>query len=126
MNEQLQQKLVSSLDKVGAYLEQGSDIIVEQCPLVVEEIIRYGLVCNIMWAAVFFMLSVIFAYFGRTIYNAFQDTDYPDKGLLMVATTLPSVALACFTLNFLSTVLYISLAPRLYVFSQIQEFIKGF
>ena len=60
MDKQLVDKLTESMDMVNNWIEAGADFTAEQAPLVIQEIVTWGIVNGLVWAGgfAFFMLLI--------------------------------------------------------------------
>jgi hypothetical protein len=117
MNEELQKKLAGSLDKVIGAVEAGLDLAGKEAPLVVSEILNYGLMLNSVLIGVGCFILIIGLFLVRL--------EFSPKNK---CTGLPGMfAIVCFVFSTVSIVTHflhlmkIWLAPRLYVLDQLRN-----
>lgn len=75
MNEELEQRIVDSLDKVAQYVEATETFAAEQAPLVVEEIIRWGWIKELPEVVVLFCLGIALAVASFIVYSKYKKKD---------------------------------------------------
>jgi len=119
------QEMVPVLDKwlqeLLDWTRAGADFASEQLPLLVEEIIQWGMVSHFVWAAVFFIPVICMFRVIRCAWKfAHKDNDYND-GPPAVAFSVIGFVLAGIPLMYnLLAGLKALIAPRLYLI----EFLK--
>ena len=127
MNKVLEEKLVSSLDEVQGWVNVTKGFVLEQAPLVVQEVIRWGLYQHIFWASLSFLLliiSLIVAYLSLKIIFNIEDYAPPTPRnviavLFSIGSPISSMVWFCNMSYSLYMVTFISVAPRLYVLDQL-------
>jgi uncharacterized membrane protein YoaK (UPF0700 family) len=125
MNEQLTQLATQGFDKAMTYLQATEDFVVEQAPLLVQEILHYGLAHN----SVLMVLCFIFlAVAGYLCYKCFKRAAecsevYEAEAPAMIGSVIAIIGLgatAGFIVN-LMCVLKIVFAPRLYLIEELRR-----
>lgn len=127
MNKTLETKLVESFTEIQSWVNTTKDFVAEQAPLVVQEVIRWGLYQHIFWASLSCFLLIVGLY---TCYRAFKysitfnweqagDVAQVSSIILSVSSPVWSVIWFCNMTYSLYQVTYISVAPRLYVLEQL-------
>ena len=115
MKEELTERLVSSLDKVMAYVERGVGFAEEQAPLVVDEIILYGRVMETSYILIELLILAGGLWgVGKLLKLALESDD--ENYILCLIPLVPILLFVAviFTLS-LSKFYMAWFAPRLYV-----------
>ena len=134
MNEELKTRLVESMDKVQEYVEATGDFILEQAPLVAQEIVQLGRVST-TFQAVCFAAGALFSYLiYRKLwkkYEASQVSEPVDGAVAVcheyavagVGFWIGSMTLTVFALINTKEALLPWLAPRLYLLQELAKLI---
>ena len=125
MNEELTGKIGEHLDEIMSWVEQGKEFVSEQAPLVVDEIIRWGVVKNVGLSVVFLVMVLCATLYLREAHRLFKKDDEDEftvcgaifSVVLVVVGVIGSIA-AIEKLAFVLT------APRLYVLEQLGDLIS--
>lgn len=130
MNEQLQQKLVESIDSVQEWIDKGAEFATDQAPLVIAEIIAWGKLSAILDIATGLSLIIIIAAAfatGRGLVRIWGADDF-DLGLYTAAGGLVSVLFVGVNVIVVAIaiqqLIFVAAAPRLYVLSELSELIN--
>lgn len=133
MNEELQKRLVESWDKIIQYLEHTENFVAEQAPLVVQEIINWGIWSNIVLLLIWFIISIILLkignyLFGKGKYCLENNISYIGRddqfGLYLLGTVVYCGSMVSFFAGCGTSIynlFYVLCAPRLYVLDQISN-----
>lgn len=125
MQDELQKRLISSLDKVQEYIEATEGFVVEQAPLVAQEIIAYGKVCSV-WAMLCLILVALIFCIASIIYRKayLKEDGRGEKDAYLMCTVVCSVG-CCFisVLTFCLVPLAMKpwIMPRLYLIQEISK-----
>lgn len=133
MSEQLQHNLLESIGVVRTWIETTGDFVVEQAPIVVAEVIAWGLYSAVFWAIVCFAFALVagitmlpFTKVMRGIHKIANDKAPIEflwflGNLALVGTSVSCVirGLVC-----VHECIFISVAPRLYVLSELSDLIN--
>lgn len=113
MNEQLQQLLTDNFDAAMKYVQATGNFIAEQAPLLVQEILRYGLCEAIIGTSITVSLTVV------CVWAAFKAVKAGFEEILVVPSigAIVSGVSAVFWILDLCKVLF---APRLYLLEQLR------
>ena len=135
MNEDLKARLIESMDKVQEYVEATGDFVVEQAPLVAQEIVQLGRVAT-TFQALCFAAGALFCYLiYRKLWRAFVDSEpseeesekngklspcyeYAVAGVIFWGV---SMGLTVFSLINIKSALLPWLAPRLYLLQELKK-----
>lgn len=126
MNPDIVEKLNESAEKLLDYVEQTGDFVVEQAPLVVQEMITWGITHCVFWiiivSIVLLPIIAICGYFFRIGVKDDWDFDY-----CIPSGMVGGVSLIFWFLVIASNIydlLYIYFAPRLFILDQLKGLIK--
>lgn len=126
MNPDIVEKLNESAEKLLDYVEQTGDFVVEQAPLVVQEMITWGITHCVFWiiivSIVLLPIIAICGYFFRIGVKDDWDVDY-----CIPSGMVGGVSLIFWFLVIASNIydlLYIYFAPRLFILDQLKGLIK--
>ena len=125
MNEELTGKIGEHLDEIMSWVEQGKEFVSEQAPLVVDEIIRWGVAKSVGLSVVFLLMILCATLYLRKAHRLFKKDDEDEftvcgailSVVLVVVGVIGSIA-AIEKLAFVLT------APRLYVLEQLGDLIS--
>ena len=127
MDEKTSEQLASFLKLVNESLQSGKDFVLEQAPLVVQEMVAFGRVwhgiCALFGAVLvccgLFVAKKVYSYFKR------EGTDAEPAVMLtlfpIIGTLLPGAIICGHQLN---QFVLATFAPRLYVLEQIGNLLK--
>lgn len=124
-DEKVKEELLKSANEVVQFvqagLQQGADFASEQAPLVVQEILRYGLVTN--WLYLLFWVSVIVCTLRnvktwiRHVENSCDfELEYVYISAGIVLSLIGAISITCL----LPQALLVTFAPRLYLLEYIK------
>lgn len=138
MNEELQARLLESLDSVTAWAQSSGEFVAGQAPIVYEELVRRG-----MWGALFLtaagaILLLASIPFGLFVFRKHRELDakeesgkYTSDADLCTLIIVPSVFAILSVAIGLPMVLWngyiatmIHVAPRVYVLEQIAAIVE--
>jgi hypothetical protein len=127
MNKVIEEKLVASLDEVQKWAESTKDFVSEQAPLVVQEVIRWGIAQNIFWTLLFAILMILVTITWLYIRKSWKwDTSvgdgrdwFPVGFFLNGICVLINFVMFTFLSSAVYNLVYIWVAPRLYVLDQL-------
>ena len=122
MDEELKDLATTGLTKALEYIETAESFVVEQAPLLVQEILSYGLVSTSMSALILFVLASGFGYgMYRGAKVAFNDD--ADEAGFVLALVGACVSIGCTIGMFkeLFVVAKIVFAPRLYLLQELKS-----
>lgn len=112
--DELQQRLLATLDKIGQWIEQTEDLAVEQVPQVAAELLLYTRVGSALWVFLGLCFLVIGSLFFRRLRRGVLAGERGDDlvpffmaGMIAGVTGLVVIATSEF--------LKVFLAPRLYI-----------
>ncbi len=115
-----------ALSKALEYIERTESFVVEQAPLLVQEVLNYGFVFHLFWTlfSLFFVVGI-----GYGIYKwirAWVKSDVFDKdGYIPIMIGLFGVGIPlAFLCENMFVLAKIVVAPRLYLLSELSTFIK--
>mgnify|MGYP007073184332 FL=1 len=127
MNNVVLEKIISSIEKVEEYIQAGESFVVEQTPLVVNEIIMWGIAKNVffvfMWLFVTFLSYSIFNKHEKKCF-ATKTNDFPLKEFLYIFKYL-SLFFLILVFRSIFKLCFVWFAPRLYIISEISKLING-
>jgi hypothetical protein len=122
MNEQIAERIVGSLDKVQHYIDSAEGFVLEQAPLVAQEIVLIGRTQAAVTVACFVFASLAFA--GMFVYSRKQCrdcgdmSDWPIASFIIGLGTVASCGMTMLTLNI---AILPFLAPRLYLLQEVSK-----
>lgn len=132
MDKQLMENLTDSMDIVNGWIEAGADFTSEQAPLVIQEIVTWGIVDGLIWAFVWAFLIVLIqgaCWHFRTILKKWIKMDDSannkencEVGILV--TWIVHYLAFSFMIGVLFNLyhsLYVYFAPRLYVLETLAD-----
>ena len=127
MNEELQQRLIQSIDKVSTWVESAEGFAIEQTPLILQEMLAYGWWMNVFSVSLCIILVLPVAWVIKRIYSAVMDESKDESYDRILATAFsyfPGLLLIPIFINIhisICTLIKISLAPRIYILGQIGD-----
>src|SRR5688572_9236616 len=132
MNKLIEEKLVASLDEAQKWIESTKDFVAEQAPLVIQEVIAWGFYSHLFFASIFLLAIIIISSAWLYIRKFWKwdtwDTSYsesfPTGFLLNLVCVIGNLIFFLFLSESLYYMIYISVAPRLYVLEQLLNLVK--
>lgn len=133
MKEELNERLLAGLDKVTEWAEKTGDFVVDQAPLVVQEILRYNFALSLI-TQVFCLLAL--TAIGVVFYKllkcvpAWLDDEHTGLPKMFISGMLALISglgfIPALVITFLKNGdwLQIWLAPRLYIIEYVSALIK--
>jgi len=137
MNEELVSRITASMDTITQWMEQVGSFVAEQAPLVVQEILMWGIVTNSLSIAGTMLVILLFlSIYGTILWNADRWTasatyghgnnrDWTVKYMVQfmpLIIVLPVMLVGCSkVLDHIQQILKIQHAPRLYVMDQLSK-----
>ena len=120
MSKELQAALTELLQKTLTGVEKAGDFAVEQAPLVVQEYLAWGFWSSAFWATALLIPVVIYAFQLRRFCRWAWDNSDSDAEVLPVICTIAAVVVAGIGLSFVSDMIQIAVAPRVYIIEQLK------
>ena len=130
METEVQKKLLESVDEVKQWLETGKDFVLEQAPLVVQEVLAWGVASATFFVILNLVLFLLGLCLTRMLYLKmwFFEKNIEDSGPEVififvgniVALLVPFINICIYTYQ----LTYISYAPRLYILQQISKLLN--
>ena len=122
MEEQLKELATQGLSKALEYIETTEAFVVEQAPLLIQEILNYGLA----YSAVFLVVWGLFAIAcGVVAYKSCRAVIKSDDGelvpLILVFIGGPGLGFLVGAVQSLLTIAKITFAPRLYLLQELKS-----
>ena len=122
MDEQLKDLATTGLSKAIEYIETAESFVVEQAPLLVQEILMFGLVNACISA---FILLVLVLGLGYGTYRVVKAAvkDHADDAAALLGLLGGCVTIGC-TVGFFKyvfTIAKITFAPRLYILQELKS-----
>ena len=120
MTEKMQSLTEQGMERALAYIETTESFVVEQAPLLVQEVLRYEAAYAGFWACFWSLCVIGTLYFGRKMYVLLEkEGNDPFPGFLLGFFGTMG-CLACTFFN-LATVVKITIAPRLYLLERLNS-----
>ncbi len=121
MEEQLKELATTGLSKALEYIETTEAFVIEQAPLLVQEILTYGLAASCLSAAILLALA---SGFGYGTYRAVKAAikDEADEAAFILGLLGGGISIGC-TIGLVSeafTIAKIIFAPRLYLLQELK------
>ena len=118
-----------ALEKALAWIEAGSEFVTEQAPLVIKEILFWGIVSHGFWVALglLFLCGLVTFIVKYKNIDHWKSCDDPAfcRGFLVTLASVGSAASFIVTAVHVHGLLYIWAAPRLYLISELRALISG-
>lgn len=123
-NEHVQEALKLLADT----LKGGKDFAVEQTPLLVQEVIRWGIASYSFMSVLFVVLTCVWAYTARLTYKRRATCEEDEnRNWLAVGSILSALCAAASAITAacnLYGLAYVIAAPRLYVIEQLTQMVR--
>jgi hypothetical protein len=129
----VEQKLYESLGTALDYVQKGTDFVAEQAPLVIQEMLRWEIGSNtflaVFWALIAFGSYKLVRYtiaYPRTNTSKYSDLVYYDIDYVfqIVGVAAAMILSPFFTLGYVYNLMYVLLAPRLFLIDRITSLIQ--
>ena len=133
MNEDLKARLLSAMDKTTEWVEASEEFVLEQAPLICQEIVRFGMVSSIVTILIALLLPIltwkIGGHLSKRVAKVLDDEDVMEIGTIM--TTVATVIFTIISTVILfvgppqdagspiTTLIKTTTAPRLYILEQL-------
>jgi len=127
MDEDVEEKVIESIDKVQSWLDKGGEFAAEQAPLVVNEIIAVGYIENgIGLAAAVFGITVclLFLWRGWCYFSLTSEFNNGKETLWFLAMLCSGIFGFVFAIMIPASIhglLFVHFAPRLYVLEELSK-----
>lgn len=131
IDQQMKDKLLESIDTIGSWVESTKDFALEQAPLVVNEIVMWGIgkySFSVLLGLIFLVISffsIRSAVNNKQVYFDQDNGDIPTKRFFIllsgIISFIPGVLL--FLIN-IYHLIFVLCAPRLYVIKTIADLFK--
>jgi len=118
MNEELQKELAENLSTITEYVKQGAGFVQEQAPLLVQEMINYGIGSNIFRLIMAIVILGV-GFWGFTNNSRDNKLNFDEVGLVVTGVLGFGLGSIMFLISS-STLMQIFLAPRLYILDQLK------
>jgi hypothetical protein len=109
MNDELQKQLADYLAAIASSAKAGSQFVIEQAPLVVQEKIAYGRVVDTCWLVFFVAATVALVWLGLKVWRM-DECEPPAIVLWLVAAFVGVLSMVQLNETF-----QVWFAPRLYI-----------
>ena len=123
MNEQLQQLAAQGFGTALQYLQATEVFVAEQTPLLVQEVLMFGLAKAILftsiWVVLLLMIIVLAWYLCKKFYV--DDGDGELIVFILFLGSIPAFCLFAGACNQILTICKIVFAPRLYLIEQFKQ-----
>lgn len=133
------EKGIESLEEIQTWLKSGKDFVIEQSPLLIQEIINWGLYESIFYLIlniIIFFISIFLVVkltpiskFGKNLWEQESSGDLtPEQGMYLVAVILGCIGLIVGFINisiYTHHTIFIGIAPRLYVLQELASLLKN-
>lgn len=127
LNQELKQKTIEALHFVGQEITQnystGKAFVIEQAPLVVQEMVRWGITESLLYVL---LTGVVLFFCIRFIKRTVQRED-ADPEMQAAMTLFPGIAVLCLIFPFLRYLFILAqaiVAPRLFLLEQAAHLLK--
>jgi len=125
MNEELTGKIGEHLDEIMSWVEQGKEFVSEQAPLVVDEIIRWGVVKNVGLSVVFLVMVLCATLYLCRAHRIFKEGKDDEIVFFGSIISLVLGAVGVFgSIAAIEKLAFVLTAPRLYVLEQLGDLIS--
>ena len=121
MNEQMQQLVTQGLDTALQYVQSASNFAAEQAPIVIQEILHYGLAKAIVYCTIWTLVTALGVYITTRAYHAAKGSSDEEIFLLPAAATIAPFVGMIIELLVICQILF---APRLYLLEQLKVLIS--
>ncbi len=122
MTEEMQALTEQGLAKALAYIETTESFVVEQAPLLIQELLNYSLVYSSFWAVFWFIMGLGGIFFGVKVYRWIdKDGGDPFAGVMLGFFVGGGCLGGAFTC--LATVVKILIAPRLFLIQRLGDLV---
>jgi hypothetical protein len=128
-----EQKLYESLGMALDYVQKGTGFVAEQAPLVIQEMLRWEIGSNaflaVFWGSIAFVAYKLARYtiaYPRTNTSKYSDQVYFDVDYVfqIVGVCAAMIISPLFTLGYVYNLMYVLLAPRLFLIDKITSLIQ--
>ena len=128
MNEELSERLVASLDKVQEYIESTEDFVIEQAPLIAQEIVMLGrlesvwhVLCPLFASIILVVASVLlFKWACRCYEEQYAMGEGPAVASLVISV-IGSIAFFAGSISQIHCTFEPWFAPRVYLLHEIAK-----
>jgi hypothetical protein len=129
MNEKLQEQLTAIVDQLQVAIQTTVDFTAEQLPILLQEILRWGLAKNIILLVIsstLLLLSIhLIKIFSRIYREGKKKNSYSDDGAItLIFSSILAVVSTLFIVGNILTIAKILLAPRLYLLEYASSLLK--
>ena len=131
MKEELLKQLKEAVDITKQGILKGVEVLQEQCPLLVKEILRWEFAVSLLWCMVGVIFFIITTCFTIMLWKKWMGSDdwkkdCPDDGLrqmigfVNLLFFVPWVCVICHNIEWLKIII----APRLFLVEYVTQLIK--
>lgn len=118
MNDKLEETLGTILEKALTLAEQTGEFVMEQAPQLLQEFYAWHTAKAIFMGITFLIVTLILVYLSKRCHKGYKNADYSDEGPWLfgeVFSIAGVVLFFCFTMSEVYTLVYINVAPKLYL-----------
>lgn len=135
--ELLVEKGLESLEEIQSWLQSSKDFVTEQAPLLIQEIVRWGIFKSVLYISlslVLFIIGILLVYRGYFSKKSHKDweTILPSGPSLEQGTRIIETVVGCVVtfVTFITmwvdifSLVFVLTAPRLYVLQTLSDLLK--
>lgn len=130
LNKLIAEKGVESIEEIQTWLQSGKDFVSEQAPLVVNEILKWGIASSIFWMVFGILLLIIAVIAGKIAIWTMRNGKPTDDGDVFVFISTIITTMVTSTAGFLLfsvntyNLIFMLFAPRLYILDELSKLLK--
>lgn len=132
-SELLEKKAIESIEEISGWIEQGKDFVVEQAPLVVQEMIHWGMAECVFWIGLGSILCtasiVAVLIMRRWIKSQTEGLTNDERGCCFIISAICAATFLANSVIIFTNIYYlcfIYFAPRLYVMEELARIMGKF
>jgi len=120
MNEQVELLVNQGLETALSYVQATSAFVAEQAPLLVQEVLRFGLAYNATFGILWFFLTLAFSFASYKLYKIGLASGEEGPCVVAFFALVASICTFIGIIIQLLVVLKIVFAPRMYLIEQLR------
>jgi hypothetical protein len=128
VNDLLKDKLTESITEVQGWLNGTKDFVLEQAPLVIQEVLRWEIYSSLFFIGLGILLSIIYSVISYIFYNLSKTVKGGDSPEVCYALSYIVHLLHIITIIMVCTnlyhMVYVWCAPRVFLIEKVAELIK--